>query len=118
MPEPMPLQMVLVTSPDVGLKFKSMAAHEEISRLFEFQVLAISEDPAISADDLLGMNAAVSVEVADDTKRWFHGVISAFGIEGVEGRFFTYRLTLRPWAWLLTRSNLFLILAARKYQCF
>jgi type VI secretion system secreted protein VgrG len=104
MPEAMPLQMELVTSPDVGLKFKSMAAQEEVSRLFEFQVIATSEDPAILADDLLGKSAAVSLEVADDTKRWFHGVIASFGIEGIDGRFFTYRLTLRPWAWLLTRS--------------
>ena len=104
MPDPTPLQMQLVTNPDVGLKFKSMAAQEEVSRLFEFQVIAISEDQAVTADDLLGTNAAVSIEVADGTQRWFHGVVSAFGIEGVEGRFFSYRLTLRPWAWLLTRS--------------
>jgi type VI secretion system secreted protein VgrG len=104
MADPVPLQMELVTSPDVGLKFKSMSAHEEVSRLFEFQVIAISGDSAISADDLLGTQAAVSLEVADDTKRWFHGVIASFGIEGVVGRYYSYRLTLRPWAWLLTRS--------------
>lgn len=101
---PTALQMELVTSPDVGLKFKSMSAQEEVSRLFEFQVLAVAEDPAISADDLLGTLAAVSLEAADDTKRWFHGVVTAFGIEGVEGREYTYRLTLRPWLWLMTRS--------------
>ncbi len=104
MPEPTALQMELVTSPDLGLKFKSMTAQEEISRLFEFQVVAVSEDPAISADDLLGTNVAVSMEVADDSKRWFHGIVAGFGIEGVEGRLFSYRLTVRPWAWLMTRS--------------
>lgn len=98
------LQMELVTSPDVGLKFKSMSAQEEVSRLFEFQIVAVSEDPAISADDLLGTNAAVSMEVADGSKRWFHGVVTGFGIEGPLGRFFSYRLTVRPWAWLMTRS--------------
>lgn len=105
MPEPTALQMALVTSPDVGLKFKSMSAQEEMSRLFEFQIIAVSEDPAIVADDLLGTNIAVSIEVADDTKRWFHGIVAAFGIEGVEGRHFTYRITARPWAWLMTRST-------------
>jgi len=98
------LQMELVTSPDLGLKFKSMSAQEEVSRLFEFQIVAVSEDPAISADDLLGTNAAVSMEVADGSKRWFHGVVAGFGIEGVVGRLFSYRLTVRPWAWLMTRS--------------
>ena len=104
MPEAEPLQMELVTSADLGLKFRSMVADEEVSRLFEFQVVAISPDVAISADDVLGTNAAVSVEVAaEGVKRWFHGVVAAFGVEGADGRDISYRLTLRPWLWLLTR---------------
>ena len=67
MPEATPQPMTLVTSPDVGLHFKRMTAHEEISRLFEFEVFALADDPAIKADDLLGTNAAVSIEVAEDT---------------------------------------------------
>lgn len=104
MPEATPLQMELVTSPDVGLKFKSMSGREEISRLFEYEVVALSDSQSIAADDLLGKSAAVSIEVADDTKRWFHGVVASFGIDGVDGRYFRYRLLLRPWAWLMTRS--------------
>ena len=103
MPEAEPLQMDLVTSADLGLKFRSMVAEEEVSRLFEFQVIAISEDVSVAADDLLGTSAAVSVEVAEGAKRWFHGVVASFGIEGAEGRSISYRLTLRPWLWLLTR---------------
>jgi type VI secretion system secreted protein VgrG len=104
MPEAEPLQMELVTSADLGLKFRSMVADEEVSRLFEFQVVAISPDVAISADDVLGTSAAVSVEVAaEGVKRWFHGVVAAFGVEGADGRDISYRLTLRPWLWLLTR---------------
>lgn len=105
MPEETPLQMALVTSSKLGLSFKSMSAQEEISRLFEYQVIAVSEDPAVSADDILGTNVAVSIEVADDTQRWFHGIAAAFGIESVHGRFFSYRITVRPWLWLLTRSS-------------
>jgi len=51
MPEAEPLQMDLATSPDLGLKFRSMVAEEEVSRLFEFQVVAVSEDVSIAADD-------------------------------------------------------------------
>ncbi len=104
MPEATPLQMELVTSLADALKFRSMSGTEEVSRLFEYQVVAVSEDKAVSADDLLGVNAAVSVGVGEDAKRWFHGVVAGFGIEGVDGRYFTYRLTLRPWLWLLTRA--------------
>jgi len=103
MAEADPLQMDLVTSSDLGLKFRSMVAEEEVSRLFEFQVVAVTEDVSVSADDLLGTNAAVSVEVAEGSKRWFHGVVASFGIEGADGRKISYRLTLRPWLWLLTR---------------
>jgi type VI secretion system secreted protein VgrG len=105
MPEATPLQMVLTTSPASDLNFRSLSGREEVSRLFEYQVLAISEKHDIAADDLLGHNAAVSMALSDDQKRWFHGLIAAFGIEGVDGRYFKYRLTLRPWMWLLTRSS-------------
>jgi len=105
---PEALQMELVTSLGPALWFKSMSAQEEVSRLFEFTVIAESEDPAVSADDLLGTNAAISLEVLDDTKRWFHGMVAAFGVDDTQARggsrFFRYRLTLRPWAWLMTRS--------------
>ena len=104
MPEATPLQMELAVTGEPPLKFRSMVAQEEISRLFEFQVIAISEDAAIAADDLLGVNAAVSIEVGANAKRWFHGVVASFGVEGVDGRYLTYRITLRPWLWLLTRS--------------
>ncbi len=104
MPESTPLQMELVADAAPALRFKSMSALEEVSRLFEFQVIAVCDDMGIAADDLLGTNVAVSLEVADDTKRWFHGVVAGFGIDGVEGRLFSYRLTVRPWAWLMTRS--------------
>lgn len=99
------MQMKLLTSLGEALRFRSMAGQEEVSRPFEYQVIAISEDPALSADELLGSSAAVSLECGDEGPRWFHGLISAFGIEGVDGRYYSYRLTLRPSLWLLTRSS-------------
>ena len=104
MPEATALQMKLLTPLGDALRLRSMVVHEEISRLFEYEVIALSEDPAISADDLLGVGVAVSMEAADDSPRWFHGVVTSFGIEGVDGRHFSYRMMLRPWLWLLTRS--------------
>lgn len=98
------LQMVLSTSPQSDLHFRSMSGREEVSRLFEYQVVALSTKHDIKADDLLGHNAAVAIDLGDEGKRHFHGLIAGFGIEGVDGRYFKYRLTLRPWIWLLTRS--------------
>ncbi|MFO0445538.1 MAG: type VI secretion system Vgr family protein [Betaproteobacteria bacterium] len=99
-----PTQMKLVCAAAPSLLFRSMSGLEEVSRLFELRVVAVSEDPKISADAVLGKPAAVSIEVADGQQRWFHGIVAAFGIDGVDGRRFSYRLVLRPWLWLLTRS--------------
>ncbi|MEY4750589.1 MAG: hypothetical protein RIQ60_2803 [Pseudomonadota bacterium] len=98
------LQMTLKSAAGKSLLFRSMSAQEEISRLFEFQVVAISEKETLAADDLLGTEAAVSIEVDKGMKRWFHGLVTSFGIDGGDARHFRYRLTLRPWLWLLTRS--------------
>src|SRR5688572_6148122 len=106
MPEATPLQMVLTTSLGDVLKLRSMSGHEEVSRLFEYQLLARSSEKTIAADDLLGTPVAVSLEtgVSGEAKRWFHGIVAGFGIDGVDGRDFSYRLTVRPWLWLLTRA--------------
>jgi type VI secretion system secreted protein VgrG len=100
----MPMQ--LTTALDDGvLNFKSMSALEEISRPFEFQIIAVAEDQAIATADLLGTPAAVSLSVDGGAiPRWFHGLVTSVGLEGVEGRQFSYRLTVRPALWLLTRS--------------
>ncbi|MFM2059616.1 MAG: type secretion system tip protein VgrG, partial [Pseudomonadota bacterium] len=106
MPSSPPLQMTLDSTAAKALQFRSMSAHEEISRLFEFQVLAISDKSTVAADELLGTTAGVSIEVDDQgAKRWFHGVVAGFGIDGIDGRHFRYRLVLRPWLWLATRSS-------------
>ena len=105
MPEATPLQMVLTTSLGDTLKLRSMSGHEEVSRLFEYQLLARSPDKTIAADDLLGTPVAVSLETGaaggtgEAGKRWFHGIVAGFGIDGVDGRHFSYRLMVRPWLW-------------------
>lgn len=99
-----PLQMALSSSLGNALRFVSMSGQEEISRLFEYQVQAISEDGDIETDTLLGKPVAVSLDQGGGRTRWFHGIVASCGIDGGEGRHVSYRITLRPWLWLLTRS--------------
>ncbi len=99
-----PLQMVLKSGAGDKLKFMAMSAQEEVSRLFEFQIVAVAELATIAADDLLGKPVAVSLEVPGGAPRWFNGIVASFGIEGADGRYASYRITARPWLWLLTRS--------------
>ena len=99
-----PIQMALKSSVGDKLRFRSMSAVEEVSRLFEYQIIADSIDGNIAADDLLGKPLAVSIDLGDGATRWFNGIVTSFGIEGGDGRFVSYRITARPWLWLLTRS--------------
>jgi type VI secretion system secreted protein VgrG len=83
-----------------------MEGFEEISRPFEYQVLAVARPAdAIVFDDLLGKPASVAVTVATKPVRHYHGVIASVGFVGKSGSNRAWRLTLRPWLWLLTRSR-------------
>ncbi len=104
MPDALPLPMKLNCDAAPSLHFKSFSVLEEVSRLYEIHVVAVSEDAGVSAKDVLGTPASVHIQLSDEHERWFHGLVTAFGIDGVEGRYFRYRLVLRPWLWLLTRS--------------
>ena len=98
-------EIELTTVKGAALRLRSMVVQEEVSTLFECQIVALSEDANLSADDLLGTSASIALLVGvNNAKRWFHGLVTAFGFDGVDGRLFSYRLTVRPALWLLTRS--------------
>jgi len=97
--------MVLKTSADVGLRFRRMSGNEELGRLYEFDVQAVSESKSIKFEELLSKPASVAIELADGEKRYFHGLVCAIGLEGAHQKMFSYRLILRPWLWLLTRRS-------------
>jgi type VI secretion system secreted protein VgrG len=99
-----PMQMTLTSGAGDKLGFLSMSALEEVSRLFEYQIIAASDDLSLAPDSLLGKPVAVSIDLGGGAKRWFNGIVASFGIEGGDGRHATYRITARPWLWLLTRS--------------
>jgi type VI secretion system secreted protein VgrG len=104
MPEATADLMTLSTSLGDGvLNFRSLQASEELGRLFEFNVSALSEDRAVVFADLLGTPACAHIELPDGTLRHFHGIVAAAGVDGAAGKLFGYRLVLRPWLWLLTR---------------
>ncbi|NVN91643.1 MAG: type VI secretion system tip protein VgrG [Desulfuromonadales bacterium] len=83
---------------------------EGISRLFSFELNMVSENHNISFADIVGKNVTVSILLADASERYFNGVISRFaqgrggGDRGGDPRFSSYRATMVPWLWLLTRT--------------
>ncbi|HUL63363.1 MAG TPA: type VI secretion system tip protein TssI/VgrG [Burkholderiaceae bacterium] len=87
-----------------ALLFYSMSATESLGRLFEYQITVLSLKSDIKAEDLLGKNVTVKVELTDGNSRYFDACVTRFGLAGGLGRYFRYQITGRPWMWLLTRS--------------
>ena len=88
---------------DTALRFRGLSAVEELGRPYEFVVQADSDAVDVVLADLLGTPAAVSVQLPDDSRRYFHGLVASAGLDGASGKRCAWRLVLRPWLWLLTR---------------
>ncbi|MCX9156610.1 type VI secretion system tip protein TssI/VgrG [Niveibacterium sp. 24ML] len=96
---------VEIVSPlEHDLLFRSMQGHEEIGRLFEYQVTVLSPKNQLELDDLIGKTVTVKLRTDEGTTREFSGFVTAMAQTGIEGRFHRYQLTVRPWAWLMSRT--------------
>lgn len=90
---------------DDVLLLRTMSATESLGALFEYSISALSTDPGLDAGQLLGQSVTVKLELPDDSRREFSGIVTRFGLTGLVGRHYEYQLTVHPWLWLLTRSN-------------
>src|SRR4030095_1991765 len=86
------------------LLFRAMRGREELSRLFEYDLLALSTDPAIPPGKLLGRDVSASIELAGGERRHIHGFVTRFAHGDMVGRYYEYRLRVQPWLWFLTRT--------------
>lgn len=104
MPDAAPIK--LTSSQGSKLKFSAVHGREEMARPFEYDVVALAESgEKIDLEGLLGTGASVDIELPDGSLRHLHGIVAAAGLDGTSGRLVAYRLTLRPWLWLLTRRS-------------
>jgi len=89
---------------DGALLFHRMMAREELGRLSEFEIDALSERSNLDPDQILGKSVTVRETLRDGGMRPFTGHVARFGLTGVHGRYHVYRLVVRPWLWFLTRT--------------
>lgn len=82
-----------------------MGGSEELGRLFDFELQLTSDDPAIDLNQLLGKSMSLSVQQSVGSSRHFHGIVARCSQSVDQGQFASYRVTLRPWLWLLTRTS-------------
>lgn len=74
-----------------------------MSSLFEYRIDALCDDRNFDFDRLLGKNAHVRFRSYDGVDRYFNGIVVATEWTGIRQASHVYRLTLRPWFWLLGR---------------
>ncbi|WP_296700125.1 type VI secretion system Vgr family protein [Thiocapsa sp. UBA6158] len=92
-----------VLGPDV-LVLAAVKATERLSQPFEYDLELLSERIDVSASELLGTPATVSLQLVSGERRYFNGYIRSFSQVGFEGTFARYRANLAPWLWFLSRT--------------
>ena len=95
------LRSVEVTSP-LGadrLLLRRMTAVDGLSRPFEIDLQLLSTDHAIALSDVLGQPMTVRLDLPENHRRFFNGIVSRFCYQGSFGDFASYEARARPWLW-------------------
>ncbi|MBC3422589.1 type VI secretion system tip protein VgrG [Pseudomonas wayambapalatensis] len=87
------------------LILSEMGGSEELGRLFDYELQLTSDDAAIDLNQLLGKPMSLSLQMSGGGSRHFHGIVARCSQSVDRGQFASYRVTLRPWLWLLTRTS-------------
>lgn len=98
-------RLISLTTPlgEDKLLLTSLTGHEAISRMFQFHLTTLSEDTAIQGEGIVGQSVTINIGQADDSLRYFNGIVSHFVCPGKEGDMTRYELQVVPKLWLLTR---------------
>lgn len=87
-----------------ALVLTQLQVSEGLSELFEVSVDALSETEDVNFDQLLGQACTVTFDHYLGAKRSFNGVLTGAEWHGQHDKVHAYRLTLRPWLWLLGKT--------------
>jgi type VI secretion system secreted protein VgrG len=84
--------------------FLSMHASEGLGMLFVYELEVVSDSARLAANEVLGEPLTVSVMIEEEL-RHYAGIVTSLQSLGMQGENFVYRLVLRPWLWLLSRTT-------------
>lgn len=90
---------------DNVLLLQNLSGHEELGRLFDFNLQLVSWDQSLDLNQLLGKPASVQVQLQGGGTRPFHGIVAHCAQTAGHGQYAAYRVNLKPWLWLLTRTS-------------
>lgn len=86
------------------LLLTKMSGTEQLGRPFRFELELASEDHQIKYADIVGQNVTIRLNLSEDKTRYFNGFVSRFTQTLSAGRLASYRATVVPWLWFLTRT--------------
>jgi type VI secretion system secreted protein VgrG len=86
------------------LVFTRLDASEALSELFEFRIDCLSEDADLNFDQAIGKQCSLRVTMLGQ-QREFSGILVEAQWLGAHNEYYSYRIVLRPWLWLLTRTT-------------
>lgn len=90
--------------PDV-LNAMRFEGTEGLSELFEYTIEVISEKVTLTFDPAIGENCSLVIDGKTTLSRAFCGILVQANWLGTSNDYYIYRLTLRPWLWLLSRTS-------------
>jgi type VI secretion system secreted protein VgrG len=109
MPEPYsqqnsPLRFKAQDLGDDDLLITRLTGTEALSELFQFELELLAPiDKPVDFAQVLGKGGSVAIDVPGSDPRFFQGIIVRFAQGPRDDRFLTYRATLVPEVWLLTK---------------
>lgn len=99
-------RIVAITTPlgEDELLVRSLTVREELGRPFQIEADLLSENHAVDFAAVIGGGAAVRLDLGNGKQRYFNGLIVQFSQEGLVGELSSYRATIVPWIWLMTKT--------------
>jgi type VI secretion system secreted protein VgrG len=97
----------VTVSPDPGfeLVFERLEAIEPLGRPFTLNLEVSSTKSTAGVMPLLGASVTIKFTRTDNTVRFFNGVVGRIVYGGLSGGAARYYLEVRPWIWLLSRTQ-------------
>src|SRR6478736_2112297 len=86
------------------LVFTGFEATEGLSELFEFHIECLSENDHINFDEAIGKQCTLKMKM-HGKERQFSGILVEAQWLGPKSSHYGYRILLRPWLWLLSRTS-------------
>ncbi|MDX2023218.1 MAG: type VI secretion system tip protein TssI/VgrG [Deltaproteobacteria bacterium] len=86
---------------DVRFHLQAFSGREELSQPYRYTLELLSEQGHIQAEQLLGTEMVLNLELSALKNREFTGFVTRFERLGRQGRYFSYRAVLVPWLGLM-----------------